>query len=262
MKPNEVEIATAQAANGMGPGWDRQQVSFWITPQRRQDLLALAQGLPTGATPSDVIASAIAVARAQMHADPSGRADLADAIGAAIGGAMAETRSAVQAQGHAIGEMGKGLRSIHALLAALAGEEGLQEADGVGALVGHGHAAAPQAFRQWLEAGLASAGGRPQRSAVAKASWHAVSRVSDRLVAVDFSASLAVIDGKPVAPALAASSTTVRFDLLEASHPFATADWGAQLYFVCQPVGNGWVVHAHISSPDGTPGAPLGQAKV
>ena len=32
MKPNGEEIATTQAANGMGPTWDRQQVSFWITP--------------------------------------------------------------------------------------------------------------------------------------------------------------------------------------------------------------------------------------
>lgn len=261
MKPNGEEIATTQAANGMGPGWERQQVSFWITPQRRQDLLALAQGLTAGATPSDVIASAIAVARSQMHADPSGPADLADAIDAAIGGAMAETRSAVHAQGHAIDEMGKGLRSIHALLAALAGEEGLQETDGIGALAGHGHPAAPQAFRLWLEASLAAAGGRPQRSAVARASWHGVSRVSDRLVAVDFSASIAAIDGKQAAPALAAASTIVRFDLLDATHPFATADWGAQLYFVCQPVGNGWVVHAHRAGTDGAAGAAIGQAR-
>ena len=236
-------------------------MSFWITPRRRQDLLALAQGLPTGATPSDAIASAIAIARSQMRADPSGPADLADAIDAAIGGAMAETQRAVQAQGHAIDEMGKGLRSIHALLAALAGEEGLQETAVIGALAEHDHPAAPQAFGQWLEAILKSAGGRPQRSAVARASWHAVSRVSDRLVAVDFSASLAAIDGRPIAPDLAASSTTVRFDLMEASHPFAIADWGAALYFVSQPVGNGWVVHAHRAGPDGTAGAAIGQAK-
>ena len=223
--------------------------------------MALAQGLPTGATPSDAIASAIAVARSQMHADPSSPADLADAIDAAIGGAMAKTQSAVQAQGRAIDEMGKGLRSIHSLLAALAGEEGLQDADGIGSLAGHGHPAAPQPFRQWLEASLALAGGRPQRSAVARASWHAASRVSDRLVAVDFSASLAAIDGKPVAPAIANHAATVRFDLLESTHPFTTAEWGAQLYFVCQPVVNGWVIHAHRAGPDGTAGAALGQAK-
>jgi hypothetical protein len=250
-----------QAAKRMGPGWERQQVSFWITPQRRQDLLALAQGLPTGATPSDVIATAIAVARSQMHASSSSTADLADAIDVAISSAMTDTRSAVRTQSHAIDEMSKGLRSIHALLAALAGEEGLHETNGIGSLAGYGHPAAPQAFKQWLEASLALAGGRPQRSAVAKASWQGVSRVSDRLVAVDFSASLAAIDGKPIASALAASSTTVRFDLLEASHPFATVQWAAQLYFVCQPVGNGWVIHAHRAGPDGTAGAAIGQAK-
>lgn len=260
MTANGERTQTAQAANGMGPGWDRKQVSFWITPQRRQDLLALAQGLPAGATPSDVIAAAIATARAQLDASQSNPAELADSIDSAIADGMLNTRRAVEGQSQAIHEMGKGLRSIHALLAALAGEEGLQESGGQ-AEPGGGGIAAPQGFRQWLEASLIAAGGRPQRSAVARATWSAVGRISDRLVAVDFMASLAAIDGKPVAPALATASTAVRFDLLEANHPFATVDWAAQLYFVCQPVGSGWVIHAHRAGPDGAAGAAIGRAK-
>ncbi|MGC4077718.1 MAG: hypothetical protein QM702_11955 [Rubrivivax sp.] len=54
----------------------------------------------------------------------------------------------------------------------------------------------------------------------------------------------------------------MRFDLLEAAHPFANAEWSALLYLVCQPVGNGWVVHAHRMGPDGTVGEAIGQAKV
>lgn len=249
-----------QDANGIGPGWERQQISFWITPQRREDLMALAQGLPAGATPSDVIAAAIVAARAQLDASQSNPAELADSIDSAIANGLSETRKAVEGQNQALNEMGKGLRSIHALLAALAGEDGLQEAGGQAAL-GPGGVAPPQGFRQWLEASLAAAGGRPQRSAVARATWSAVGRISDRLVAVDFMASLAAIDGKPVAPALAISSTAVRFDVLEANHPFATVDWAAQLYFVCQPVGSGWVIHAHLAGPDGSAGAAIGQAK-
>ena len=69
-----------QEANGTGAGWERQQITFWLTPQRRRDLLTLAQGLPAGATPSDAIASAITAARSHLQAGRPDSADFADAI--------------------------------------------------------------------------------------------------------------------------------------------------------------------------------------
>ena len=158
-----------QEANGTGAAWERQQISFWLTPQRRRDLLTLAQGLPAGATPSDAIASAITAARSHLQAGRPDSADFADAIDSAVANGLSETRKAVASHGQAIAEMEKGLRSIHALLAALAGEEGLREADGMDALDAPALPATTQTFRQWLEASLARAGGRPKRSAVAKA---------------------------------------------------------------------------------------------
>ena len=56
----------AQTDIDFGPGWERKQITFWMSQQRRQDLMTIARGLPKPATPSDALASAIDLARAPI----------------------------------------------------------------------------------------------------------------------------------------------------------------------------------------------------
>jgi hypothetical protein len=148
------------------------------------------------------------------------------------------------------------MRKVHSLLAALADEEGF---DGAGF---GGDQAKPLSMRAWLDGQIIKAGAKPQRSAVALGCWHAIGRTSDRMVSVDFSLSLAAIDGKPVTTAKAAEPSVARFELIESGHPFATADWSSRLFFVCQPVGNEWVIHLHRAGQDGSAGEAIGKVKL
>lgn len=239
----------------LGPGWDRNQVSFWLNPSRRQDLMEIALKLQGEPTPSDAIARAIQIARDHLESDGIDPADLLDTIDAAVASGYANARDAIDEQASAILDLSRDMRKVHSLLAALSDEEGFDSA-GFG-----GDQAKPPSMRDWLEGQVIKAGAKPQRSAVALGWWHAIERASDRMVSVDFSLSLAAIDGKPVPPAQAAESTTARFELIESSHPFATADWSTRLFFVCQPVGNEWVIHLHRAGQDGAAGAAIGQAQ-
>lgn len=252
----------AQTDIDLGPGWERQQITFWISPQRRQDLMAIALGLPKHATPSDALAAAIDLARAHQATGQADPAELMDTIDAAVAGGFNDASQAIGAQAQAIERMDQRLRSIHQFIATLAAEAGAQGLEEPAEEIERLPASAALRFRAWLDRSIAKAGCKPQRSAVVRAQWHAVSRISERFMAVDFKASLAAIDGKAPSAAIAAESSTVRFDLLEAAHPFANADWSALLYLVCQPTGNGWIVHAHRMGPDGTVGEAVGQAKV
>ena len=240
----------------LGPGWNRNQVSFWLNPSRREDLMEIALKLQGDPTPSDAIARAIQIARDHLESDGIDPADLMDTIDAAVASGYANARDAIDEQASAILGLSRDMRKVHSLLAALADEEGFDCA-GFG-----GDQAKPLSIRAWLDGQVIKAGAKPQRSAVALGWWHAIERASDRMVSVDFSLSLAAIDGKPVPTAQAAESTIARFELIESSHPFATADWSTRLFFVCQPVGNEWVIHLHRAGQDGAAGAAIGQAKL
>lgn len=239
----------------LGPGWNRNQVSFWLNPSRREDLMEIALKLQGEPTPSDAIARAIQIARDHLASDEIDPGDLLDTIDAAVASGYANTRDAIDAQASSILDLSRDMRKVHSLLAALADEEGF---DGAG--FGGDHTK-PPSMRAWLEGQIIKAGAKPQRSAVALGWWHAIERTSDRMVSVDFSLSLAAIDGKQVPTAQTAEATIARFDLIESGHPFATADWSTRLFFVCQPVGNEWVIHLHRAGQDGTAGAAIGQAK-
>lgn len=239
----------------LGPGWDRNQVSFWLNPSRRQDLMEIATRLQGEPTPSDALARAIQIAHDHLESDndkidPS---DLIDAIDTALVSGFASAKDAIDEQASAIMDLNRDMRKVHSLLAALANEEGFDGA-GIG-----GDQARPPSMRAWLEGQIIKAGSKPQRSAVALGWWHAIERASDRMVSVDFNLSLAAIDGKPVPITQAAEATIVRFELIESSHPFATADWSTRLFFVCQAVGNEWVIHLHRAGQDGAAGAAIGQ---
>lgn len=239
----------------LGAGWNRTQASYWITQQRRQDLMSIALQLPAGATPTDAITRAIELARAHVAGGQLDQAELLDAVDTSIASGFAATREALEGQAAAIADMGKGLRSIHRLLTELAGAEGIDAGPALA-----GEAKAPP-FRDWLNSQLALAGLRPQRSAVASGQWRSVERAGEKSASVEFNLELAAVDGKPVAPELLPQASRARFEGLEAAHPFATADWQARLFFVCQPVGSEWVVHLHKSGQDGSAGAAIGQAR-
>ena len=240
----------------LGPGWDRNQVSFWLNPSRRQDLMEIALKLQGEPTPSDAIARAIQIARDHLASDGIDPSDLIDAIDTALVSGFASARDAIDEQGSAILDLSRDMRKVHSLLAALAAEEGF---DGAG--FGEDQAK-PPSMHAWLDGQVIKAGAKPQRSVVALGWWHAIERASDRLVSVDFSLSLAAIDGTPVSTAQAAEATIARFELIESGHPFATADWSTRLFFVCQPVGNEWVIHLHRAGHDGSAGEAIGKVKL
>jgi hypothetical protein len=252
----------AQPDIDYGPGWERKQITFWISRQRRQDLMAIALGLPKPATPSDALAFAIDIACARQSTGQLDPAELRDTIDAAVTQGLNDATQAIGTQAQAIEQMDQRLRSIHQFIAKLAAETGAEGVENPAEEVGPLPASAALRFRAWLDRSIAKAGVKPNRSAVVRASWHSVSRISDRFMSVDFNASLVAIDGKATSSALAAQSSTVRFDQLEAPHPFAAADWSALLYLVCQPVGNGWVVQAYRPGPKGAAGVSIGQARI
>lgn len=244
------------ASKGMlGPGWQRDQVSFWLTPQRRHDLMAIASQLPAGCTPSDALARAIEMARIHLASGSLDPAEVMDAVDTALAQGLSETRDSIDTQTLAIADLSQGMKSIHRLLTALADGEDL------GPSLTPPGASKPALFRDWLDAESAKAGGRPTRSAVATGRWHSIERTTDRMVAVAFEATLATLDGKQVEPHREAEPAIARFELLELTHPFATADWTARLFFVCQPVANGWIVHLHQAAADGSAGHAVGRAQ-
>jgi hypothetical protein len=245
-----------------GPGWERKQITFWISQQRRKDLMAIALGLPKPVTPSDALAFAIDLARTHQSTGQLDPAGLMDTIDAAVTQGLNDATEAICTQAQAIQQMDQRLRSIHQFIAKLAAETGADGVENPAEEVERLPASAALRFRAWLDRSIAKAGVKPNRSAVVRASWHSVSRISDRFMAVDFNASLAAIDGKAISAALAAQSSTVRFDMLETAHPFAAADWSALIYLVCQLVGNGWVVQAYRTGSDGATSKSIGQARV
>ena len=247
--------STLASKGKLGPGWQRDQVSFWLTPQRRHDLMAIACQLPAGCTPSDALARAIELARTHLATGSLDPAEVMDAVDTALAQGLSETRDSIDTQTLAIADLSQGLKSIHRLLSALADGEDAPSS------LSSSMPRKPLHFRDWLDAEVAKAGGRPSRSAVATGCWRSVERVSERLIAVDFEATLIALDGNRLDTTGTASPSIARFDLLEPSHPFATADWTTRLFFVCQPSGSGWGIHAHRANPDGSAGAAIGQAK-
>lgn len=248
-------LPSTALASKLGPGWQRDQVSFWLTAQRRHDLVAIANQLPSGCTPSDALARAIDLARIHLASGSLDPAELMDAVDTSLARGLSETRDSIDTQTLAIADLSQGMKSIHRLLSALADGEDLGPA-----LSGAG-LNKPPLFRDWLDNESAKAGGRPTRSAVATGCWHSVERVSERLVAVDFEATLVALDGKRLETTEPSEPSIARFDLLDPSHPFATADWTSKLFFVCQPMANGWMVHLHQAASDGSAGKAIGRSQ-
>ena len=250
------ELAPTASSSKLGAGWQRDQVSFWLTTQRRHDLMAIANQLPAGCTPSDAIARAIDLARIHLASGSLDPAELMDAVDTALARGLSETRDSIDTQTLAIADLSQGMKSIHRLLSALA------DGEDVGPALAGGAPRKPPLFRDWLDNEAAKAGGRPTRSAVASGCWHSVERISDRMVAVDFEATLVALDGKRLETTEPAEPSIVRFDLLDSSHPFATADWTSKLFFVCQPMTNGWMVHLHQAAADGSAGKAISKAQI
>lgn len=170
-------MTTDQEAKG--PGWNRQQITFWLSPRRRKNLMAIAKDLPPGASPSDALASAIDLALGgRMAAEQFNSDELVDSIDSAVACGFADARKTMESQGRAIEEMAASLRSIHALIAAVAGED-VATTECLGAAPARPLPPGALRFRDWLEASLARAGSQPQRSAVARASWRGVERDSE-----------------------------------------------------------------------------------
>ena len=249
-----------QAQPEPGPGWGRKQITFWLTPARKAGLMDIANGM-AGATPSDALARAIDIARERLRAggaDPSEIIDAVESVDARIADAIAEARDHFDTQQKAIAGLATDLRAFNRHLAELAGGDGADSGE-IEPATGVATYTEPPSFQQWMSASLRKAGARPKRSAVARASWEKVGRASAGFVAIDFRLSLATIDGQPVALALASQSSVARFGLQPETDPMSRPQWGEQMYFVCQPAGAGWVVHAHRAGADGSAGSAIGR---
>ena len=226
--------------------WDRDQFSARLTSGRKTRLRELAARLPPGLSPVGVVDRAVEIALEAGLAGTDRAVDLSrveDRI------AKIESRFADE------------LRSLRSLVAETADEvRGLSELMSAvvacpdsSASSGSGFDdAAPSAvasLRSWLDA---RGGAAPTLSAVAR--WRSKSRLSDRMVAMEF---------EIATPAAPGPRSIVRVEPLDAASPFAKADAAAALSLECRrdPRG-GWSVSARRINEDRTVGEIVGAVKV
>ena len=81
------------------------------------------------------------------------------------------------------------------------------------------------------------------------------------MLALDLMAELIAVDGVAV-PRTGVYPELARIDLIDASHPLVAVEAPRPLFLVCQAMANGWTVHAHLTNPDGKPGAAIGMHRI
>lgn len=228
------------SAKGSSNGWDRVNFNVRLTKRRREQLKSLAADLPLTATPVDVVDRAIALALQARAGHVAGERlyDLEDLIEQHAMKSLFE----FDKMGEGLGAVKKSMDDLRALISAVAGTEERPHAGG--------DRAAPLAFGPWMDRELAARKLQRPREAVVRAAWRATAMKSQRVVYMDFDATLISVDGKPARVA-AAGLAGVRFEA-DLSSDLAAAWRHGPLALRCVALTSGWKLHAHQAGQDGS----------
>ena len=236
--------------------WERSQVTFWLGAQRRGELKAIAAGLPEDATPSDALARAIELALAYQASESMNAIERVDELDASLDIKLDGVRDCIDLQSQKIQRLEQGLRSLHELISAVS-----EAPDPDTGFESDGDSGAAIDFKTWLDSTVAMNGGKPERSAIAVAAWRQSAWVTEKLVSLDFMVHVATVDSKAV-DRNANEPRLARLGLVDASSALGQTHSSNPIFFVCQPVENGWVLHAHAANSDGRAGELIGKIRI
>ena len=242
--------------NKTSKSWERPQITFWLNAQRRGDLKAIATSLPECATPSDALARAIDLARAYQASEGMNAIERVDELDSALDIKLDGVRDCIDLQSQKIQRLEQSLRSIHQLISAVS--EGSEQDNGS---LSDGGSDTATDFKTWLDSSVAMNGGRPERSAIAVAAWRQSTWVTEKLVSLDFMVHVATIDSKAVGRN-ANEPHLARLGLVDSASALGQTHSNNPIFFVCQPVENGWVLHAHAANSDGRAGELIGKIRI
>lgn len=242
--------------NNKSKTWERSQITFWFNEKRRGDLKAIAAGLPEDATPSDALARAIELARAYQASEGMSAIERLDELDASLDIKLDGVRDCIDLQSQKIQRLEQGLRSIHELISAVS-----EASDPDNGIDSDSDSGAAIDFKTWLDSTVARNGGKPERSAIAVAAWRQSAWVTEKLVSLDFMVHVATIDSKAVAKS-SNEPSLARLGLVDATSALGQTHSSKPIFFVCQPVENGWVLHAHAGNDDGRAGELIGKIRI
>ena len=240
----------------LGPGWSRRQLSYRLTAQRKVDLLALCETLGAHPTPTHALDHALALARDFQRMDSSARWGGLEDLEVGLDARFVDIQESLARQELSADHIQQNLRGLHRLISALADGADIDGLDAPSFA-----ARSPIPFRAWLEGALKALGHKVQRAAIARSTWQAVTASTPRMRALDLMAELIAVDGVAV-PRTGVYPELARIDLIDASHPLVAVEAPRPLFLVCQAMANGWTVHAHLTTPDGKPGAAIGMHRI
>lgn len=223
--------------------WERDQFAARLTAARRARLLRIAESLPEGATPVQAFDRAIELALSARAADAS-HAERLDSLGERADRVERQAAESARELREAVAETLLGVRDIARLMSAVAAGAPDELVDGSPGEAGSASRASP--LRAWLDS---EARGRDRLAATAR--WRSKSRLSDRMVAMDFEVEAA---------GAAARRALVRVEPVDAASPLAGADAFPSLSLECRRAERGgWIVSARAAAPGRAAGQPLGE---
>lgn len=239
----------------LGPGWDRQQVSLRLTPERRTELLALFPDAGPVFTPTDAIDRALEISR-QARWEESRRLLERDEIGDAFRSEAANALGLLERQGADIEQILLSLRGLRQLMSTIADAPDPDSFSPIPA-----PEQSPIPFRGWLEEAMRKAGVRAQRSVIVRAPWQRRLSLAPGMASLDLMAELVAVDGALVVRP-ASFPERSRIDLIDLAHPLCNLELPRPMFLVCQVVGNGWIAHAHHATMEGQPGNAIGSHRI
>jgi hypothetical protein len=244
-----------QTNRELGPGWDRQQLSLRLTPERKAELLALRAGIGPGSTPTDAIDRALDIVKQIKWRERLGGVATED-IEDAIESQAAGIRETIERQGREIEQINKSLFGLRRLMSTIA-----DAPDSDGDLLVDARPQGPVSLRAWLEEATLKAGAKAKRSVIARSLWQRKTSSAPRMVALDLMIELVAIDGALVSNT-AGYPEYARIDLIDAEHPICGLELPRPMFLVCQALANGWIAHARHATADGQPGEAIGSHRI
>ncbi|WP_244827110.1 hypothetical protein [Caballeronia sp. TF1N1] len=244
-----------------GNRWNQRQVSFWLTPKRKEKLQALVAASPGIATPTDAIDRAIELASTPIFV-PASEIDAAremresrtetlsamDLMERRLHSAVAACRESSEQSARKIladveraGVIAEEMRGMMADAAANGFGDATDDQE---------RESSPISLKDWLDAASAMPDGIRRKSIQARAVWQAKTRASGPFVSMDFSCQLVAASNaekrQMPAPAL------VRVELIEWDDPISRLDSFDTHLFLCNLLpGGSWQVAARSLDKEG-----------
>ncbi len=244
-----------QTNRDLGPGWDRQQLSLRLTPERKAELLALRAAMGPGSTPTDAIDRALDIVK-RIKWRESGGGLTAEDIEDAIESQAAGIRETLERQGREIEQINQSLFGLRRLMSTIT-----DAPDSDGDSLADARPQGPVSLRAWLEEATRKAGVKAQRSVIARSLWQRKTSSAPRMMTLDLMVELVAIDGSLVSNP-AGYPEYARIDLIDAERPICGLEPPRPKFLVCQALANGWIAHARHATADGQPGEAISSHRI